>query len=184
MTPGKVHALSKKYNGISNIIVSDVEIKNPFNNKVINAQGIWDTGAQGSVVTKKAADRLGLIPIGATMIRGVHGAREVNVYRVTITLNNKSITLTTNVTECDDLSADDSIGMLIGMNVINLGDFSISNYMGNTVMSFRVPSLRRIDYVEGIKHGSPMINDKTPGRNDPCPCGSGKKYKHCCLKKP
>jgi len=19
-----------------------------------------------------------------------------------------------------------------------------------------------------------------PGRNDPCPCGSGKKYKHCC----
>lgn len=23
---------------------------------------------------------------------------------------------------------------------------------------------------------------KTPGRNDKCPCGSGKKYKHCCLK--
>jgi tetratricopeptide (TPR) repeat protein len=22
-----------------------------------------------------------------------------------------------------------------------------------------------------------------PGRNDPCPCGSGKKYKHCCLEK-
>ena len=20
------------------------------------------------------------------------------------------------------------------------------------------------------------------GRNDPCPCGSGKKHKHCCLK--
>ena len=20
-----------------------------------------------------------------------------------------------------------------------------------------------------------------PGGNDPCPCGSGKKYKHCCL---
>jgi SEC-C motif-containing protein len=24
---------------------------------------------------------------------------------------------------------------------------------------------------------------KKPGRNDPCPCGSGKKYKHCCLAK-
>lgn len=23
----------------------------------------------------------------------------------------------------------------------------------------------------------------TPGRNDPCPCGSGKKYKRCCLEK-
>ncbi len=21
------------------------------------------------------------------------------------------------------------------------------------------------------------------GRNDPCPCGSGKKYKRCCMKK-
>jgi len=20
-----------------------------------------------------------------------------------------------------------------------------------------------------------------PGRNDPCPCGSGQKYKHCCM---
>ncbi len=24
--------------------------------------------------------------------------------------------------------------------------------------------------------------EKTPGRNDPCPCGSGKKYKNCCGK--
>lgn len=25
-------------------------------------------------------------------------------------------------------------------------------------------------------------NIKKIGRNDPCPCGSGKKYKNCCLK--
>jgi hypothetical protein len=25
--------------------------------------------------------------------------------------------------------------------------------------------------------------DQTPGRNDPCPCGSGKKYKKCCMNK-
>ena len=24
------------------------------------------------------------------------------------------------------------------------------------------------------------VSKKEPGRNDPCPCGSGKKYKHCC----
>ena len=23
---------------------------------------------------------------------------------------------------------------------------------------------------------------REPGRNDPCPCGSGRKYKHCCLR--
>ena len=27
-----------------------------------------------------------------------------------------------------------------------------------------------------IRRSSPKV-----GRNDPCPCGSGKKYKHCCL---
>lgn len=26
----------------------------------------------------------------------------------------------------------------------------------------------------------PKRADKKPGRNDPCPCGSGKKYKNCC----
>ena len=23
-------------------------------------------------------------------------------------------------------------------------------------------------------------NERKVGRNEPCPCGSGKKYKHCC----
>jgi uncharacterized protein len=27
---------------------------------------------------------------------------------------------------------------------------------------------------------SPTRASETPGRNDPCPCGSGKKYKRCC----
>jgi len=26
----------------------------------------------------------------------------------------------------------------------------------------------------------PKIAEKKVGRNDPCPCGSGKKYKKCC----
>ena len=26
---------------------------------------------------------------------------------------------------------------------------------------------------------TPLIKDKLPGRNDPCPCGSGKKFKNC-----
>lgn len=28
------------------------------------------------------------------------------------------------------------------------------------------------------------IEMNKPGRNDPCPCGSGKKFKKCCLDKP
>ena len=28
-------------------------------------------------------------------------------------------------------------------------------------------------------HNQPIVKQKEPGRNDPCPCGSGKKYKDC-----
>ena len=29
---------------------------------------------------------------------------------------------------------------------------------------------------------TPKVRENKIGRNDPCPCGSGKKYKNCCLK--
>ena len=35
---------------------------------------------------------------------------------------------------------------------------------------------RRAPESAPIRRASPKV-----GRNDPCPCGSGKKYKHCCL---
>jgi len=28
---------------------------------------------------------------------------------------------------------------------------------------------------------TPVVNTMTIGRNDSCPCGSGKKHKHCCM---
>ncbi len=33
---------------------------------------------------------------------------------------------------------------------------------------------------DGTVKKEPKKADKKPGRNDPCPCGSGKKYKKCC----
>lgn len=33
---------------------------------------------------------------------------------------------------------------------------------------------------DGSEKKQPVKKAKKPGRNDPCPCGSGKKYKHCC----
>jgi hypothetical protein len=30
---------------------------------------------------------------------------------------------------------------------------------------------------------APIVGKKEAGRNDPCPCGSGKKYKKCCMGK-
>jgi len=38
-------------------------------------------------------------------------------------------------------------------------------------------------FARPIRNGPAPRKSSAPkvGRNDPCPCGSGKKYKHCCL---
>lgn len=177
-----VNALNYRCNGIANEIVTPVTLKNPMTGASMNTMGIWDTGATGSVITKSSADKLGLIPVSKTYVRGVHGTKEVNVYFVNITLNNNQITLNARVTECDELSVDNSKGMLIGMNIINTGDFSISNYNGTTVMSFRIPSLEHIDYVQEINDFNRYLEiHKLQSRHGitKCPCGSGKLWKNC-----
>ena len=35
-------------------------------------------------------------------------------------------------------------------------------------------------YTDGKVKGKTVRNENKVGRNDPCPCGSGKKYKKCC----
>jgi uncharacterized protein YecA (UPF0149 family) len=64
------------------------------------------------------------------------------------------------------------------MDVITLGDFSITNWNDKTCMSYRYPSLHEIDYRKSPKLKVPFMADAT-WRNDPCPFGSGKKYKRC-----
>lgn len=39
---------------------------------------------------------------------------------------------------------------------------------------------RRKELYKEQKSSHTIVKDKKVGRNDPCPCGSGKKYKHCC----
>ena len=36
------------------------------------------------------------------------------------------------------------------------------------------------EMLEKIEKVEPIKSDAAPGRNDPCPCGSGKKFKKCC----
>ena len=46
-----------------------------------------------------------------------------------------------------------------------------------------------IDHLNGLTifdredKPQPIISKKAVGRNEPCPCGSGKKFKKCCIGK-
>lgn len=176
------NALSRGYAALSNSITTPVSLSNPFGNEQLLTEGLWDTGATNSVITKSTAQKLGLKVVTRATVRGVHGEREVNVYYVRITLNNNNIAVNTQVTECDELSADHSVGMLIGMNIITLGDFCITNYEGRTVMSFVVPSQKKIDFVEEINGYNKLLKMHeiwAEQGNNLCPCGSKKKWKNC-----
>lgn len=55
-------------------------------------------------------------------------------------------------------------------------------FMAAELAAQRPPSniMRRIGAVESAAAAHPSA--AKPGRNDLCPCGSGRKYKHCCLR--
>ncbi|NME82668.1 preprotein translocase subunit SecA [Clostridium sp. SM-530-WT-3G] len=55
---------------------------------------------------------------------------------------------------------------------------------GSPMMNNVVPSGQMPPGEQGYTHPSqmPVRNEDGPGRNDLCPCGSGKKYKNCCGK--
>ena len=46
----------------------------------------------------------------------------------------------------------------------------------NTLLSVE----RRKEIYREQKKSGTIVKNKKVGRNDPCPCGSGKKYKYCC----
>jgi len=48
-----------------------------------------------------------------------------------------------------------------------------------------VVRVTRVSTVQAIHLGDPRTRGSAPppDRNSPCPCGSGRKYKHCCLPK-
>ncbi len=42
---------------------------------------------------------------------------------------------------------------------------------------------KRKEIKKAYSKSGTVHKEEMPGRNDPCPCGSGKKYKKCCMKK-
>jgi uncharacterized protein YecA (UPF0149 family) len=55
------------------------------------------------------------------------------------------------------------------------------DFMAKELSNKRAPA----NVMQWIKNKeSQVIKPVAPGRNDPCPCGSGKKFKNCCSGKP
>ncbi|MFA7402182.1 MAG: SEC-C metal-binding domain-containing protein [Bacteroidales bacterium] len=182
------HAFTTKHNGKIREIITEIGISLPFiedniktsDDRIFRTKALWDTGATHCVVTKQTAKTLNLKPISISKVSHANGISLANVYLINIYLPNNLVIPSVRVTECADNAGN--FGVIIGMDVITMGDFSITNYDSKTTVSFRIPSIKTIDYVEEANKLKESNYNKI-GRNDPCPCGSNKKYKYCHGKK-
>ncbi len=178
------HWFTGRAEGIVSELVTPVEVsasylherdgdESPVFSETLNA--LWDTGATTTVITPHVAKMCDLKPIGVLEIAVAGQLHRVNSYLVNVRLPN-CVTIANLTTGCMELPGN--IDLLIGMDIITLGDFAITNAGSRTVISFRIPSLVRIDFG---RSDSPI---ETPhriiGMDQPCPCGSGQTFRECC----
>ena len=152
----------KSKGGLLRVLITDINVHLPGNAKSSSVKAIWDTGATGSAITKRVALQLGLQPTGMAQVDTANGLVTQNTYTIDIGLPNNVIIQGIIATEIDALAA--GCDALIGMDVITLGDFSITNHQGITCMSFRVPSSHEIDYVKNLNYGLTPIKNILPGK--------------------
>ena len=119
----------------------------------IEVQAIWDTGATRSVVTQRVIDSCGLVQTGWTQVRHIGNADPewVPTYEADIYLPNK--------VRCPAVAViqgfiSETIGALIGMDIITRGDFAVTYPEGKTKFSFRVPPQADIDFVSEDRPGN------------------------------
>ncbi len=91
---------------------------------------------------------LGLVPTGMSHVNTANGLAIQNTYIVDVVLPNGLRVTDVTVTGATALSGGCEV--LIGMDIITLGDLSITHYKGSTCMSFRIPSLHEVDYVKSL----------------------------------
>ena len=76
-----IHALTRSYPHIARVITSPIAVQNTKTELTEQTFAIWDTGATGSAITKSLAQKLGLVAISQTRVKGVHGHKDgINVY--------------------------------------------------------------------------------------------------------
>lgn len=156
-------------------------IASPLGEVHLRWNALWDTGAMSTCITHKVAETLNLIPMGKMRVHGANGVGDANSYCVDIYLPNKVLVKSVTVAEPRFSEEGCNFDAIIGMDIISLGDFFVSNYNKKTIFTFRYPSMAAYDFLQH-SYLVPTQIPQMPLRNDTCPCGSGLKYKNCCGK--
>jgi hypothetical protein len=186
---GKFQACTFRAPGRLDRFITPVVIFPPFDPKLgitpkgCQANALWDTGATRSVIRPEIVAALSLQATGVAHGHTAGGLTTSSTHVINIGLPNHTLIAGVLASENPNLNGFQAI---IGMDVITLGDFAITNVGGQTWMSFRCPSIQHIDYAEEQHRPAAPATSPKISRNSPCPCGKKKadgnpmKFKHCC----
>ena len=136
------HAFTHKFSGLRPQLISQAQARHGRKTVAVNA--LWDTGAMKTCISTELAKNLALVATGKKDIRTPSGTKTVNTYLIDIILPNEI--KVPDIEVCDSAIGAQGLGLLLGMDIISQGDFSVSNYQGNTAFTFRIPSQGIIDY--------------------------------------
>lgn len=106
----------------------------------------WDTGSTLCCISPEFAKQLNLQPISEDDLHTAHGIMNSKMYEINVLLSNQ-VTYTVYAMENPNIHGD-NVDLLIGMDIIKEGDFTISTYNGKTSFSFRIPSKGLVDYTK------------------------------------
>jgi len=139
--PNQRHeSFSIEYKNIVPELITEVELFNPLNiEKNIKTLAIWDTGATISSIAPDVLKKLDLEPVDSIMIEGVNSLERCDLVLVHVGLPNAILVQNVKPAVCVFSPID--LGLIIGMDIIKLGDFMISNSQGKTLFSFATPPL-------------------------------------------
>ncbi|GHT54721.1 hypothetical protein FACS1894106_5880 [Spirochaetia bacterium] len=104
--------------------------------KRLSVTAVWDTGATHSMITQETARKLDLPIVDTGRVRGVNSSAIADIVLLSIGLPNGVLIPDIRVIVSTLGGHED---MLIGMDIIRLGDFSISNANNETLFSFAIP---------------------------------------------
>lgn len=156
-----IHAFTTKFDGRSSKLTNSVQVE--YSGKSFEALALWDTGATGTCLSKEAVNALDLVPTGKIEMKTPSGTSEVSTYLVDLVLQNQ--VRVTDVQVCESEIGEQGIGALIGMDIITMGDFAVSNRDGKTCFSFRIPSIKRTDYVDEVRAQNIIGQKHGPGKH-------------------
>ena len=176
--PKKIFAYAQKYGVLQGVYWTDIGFGQPGRQSqgMEFIKGLWDTGCSITSISKRVADKLALPVVGKVNSNTAGGIIECDRHIVNAYLPNRVCITNLIIMSNPKLTVD----CLIGTDIISQGDFSVSNYEGKTIVSFRMPSHADIDYVQWAKNADPAKKAPSQDRNNKCSCGSGKKFKNCC----